>query len=50
MPRLRRAVINLATSRDALTRWQLGMVLYSGDQEIKGLLCVRLNELELWKR
>ena len=40
MPRLFRSVIDLATSRDALTGWQFGMVLDSGDQEIKGLLGV----------
>jgi hypothetical protein len=50
MPWLVRSAVNLATSRDALTRRQIGTVLDSSDQEIKSLLCVRRNQLELWER
>jgi len=47
MPRLRWTCVNLARPRDALTRRQIGMVLDGTDQEIEGLLCVRLYEFEL---
>jgi hypothetical protein len=46
MPRLRWTCVNLARRRDALTRRQIGMVLDGTDQEIEGLLCVRLYEFE----
>ena len=47
MPRLRRTCINLTSPWDALTRRQIAMVLDGTDQEIEGLLCVRLYEFEL---
>ena len=47
MPRLRRICRDLAADRDALTRRQRRCQLDVEDQQIKGLLSMRLDELQL---